>query len=270
MKLHHLDRSINWSAHVPYFLYKAGAMQGWVNQYKAVSNQEYNNGQFNHRQVAFVNDLWDDPKTTVVPTAPALTFKLETDGTSAPSYQSSKKLDNYLLKNKDQPWSSEDAAEMVTRPVSRSNQPNVGEWNNRGPPMFIDYDPSVAKGYENLIFISAETKSKEDILCNDKARNTRFDSRNFPANANQDKSTYQLLGIVNNGLVQTQVKSLNDLDLHDKDGNPITQEWLEEQLMYMNGQKTISAGPDKPAFTARTTQVRHLKHTENIDFSVKI
>jgi len=110
--------------------------------------------------------------------------------------------------------------------------------------------------FDYAIYIGAETRSKCDILVNSEARATRFDSRNYTASKYRDIATFQLIKIVHNGLVQAPIKSLDDLKLRDKDGEIITQKWLDDILLQMNGYGRLG-DPENPTavkFTGRNLQ----------------
>lgn len=145
MKLHVLDRSVNWSSKVPYFLERSGAIQGWVDMYKAVAAKDYDNGQFEFDPTAFVGDLFEDPNQNEIPAAPALEFKLELDGTATPSIQNASVLPKPLQDKKGDNWGYKVANDMITNPVSDLNAPNMGEFNNLIPTMYLDYNPEIKK-----------------------------------------------------------------------------------------------------------------------------
>ena len=140
-----LDRSVNWSVYTPYFLVRAGGMQAWVDMYKAIAAKDYDNGKFHFNKTAFVNDLFENPAQPEIPAAPALDFKLEMDGTATPSTQNASVLPNPLMKEKGKSWGMALAKEMVQNPVSDLNAPNMGEFNNLLPPMYLDYNPDIKK-----------------------------------------------------------------------------------------------------------------------------
>ena len=258
MKLHVLDRSGDWAVHTPYFLFKAGAMQGWVDMYKVVSEQEYGNGQYDFAEVPFVSDLYENPAQTQTPAAPALEFKLEMDGTATPSTENASVLPKLNQEDKNLPWSSDVAKKMVEQPTSDHNAPNMGEFNDLIPSMYLDFDPNIKSAYDYIVIISMETRNPNDILVNPAARATRFDSRNYTANQYRGTAQFQLVTIVKMGCMKGAVKSLDDLKLRDKDGDLITQEWLDHILSLMNGGATIE-DPDNPTavkFTGRNLQDR--------------
>ena len=143
--MHVLDRSVNWSAYTPYFLHKSGAMQGWVDMYKAVAAKDYDNGRFRFNPTPFVNDLFEDPSQPEIPVAPALDFKMEMDGTATPSTQNASVLPKQNFEDKKLHWDNELTYKMVKSPVSNLNAPNLGEFNNLIPTMYLDYNPEIEK-----------------------------------------------------------------------------------------------------------------------------
>lgn len=145
MKMNVLDRSINWSAYTPYFLIRSGAIQGWVDMYKAVAAKDYDNERFMFNRTAFVSDLFENPSQPEIPVAPALEFKLEMDGTATPSTENASVLPNQLQDDKSKAWDWELANDLVKNPVSDLNSPNMGEFNNLIPPMYLDYNPEIKK-----------------------------------------------------------------------------------------------------------------------------
>ena len=145
MKMNVLDRTINWAAYTPYFLIRGGAMQGWLDMYKAIAAKKYDNERFHFNRTAFVNDLFEDPTQPEIPVAPALDFTLEMDGTATPSTQNASVLPKPLQDKKREPWGTQLAYEMAKRPVSDLNAPNMGEFNNLIPPMYLDFNPEIEK-----------------------------------------------------------------------------------------------------------------------------
>ena len=258
MKLNALDRSVNWVKYTPYFLYRLGAIQGWVDMYKVVAAKDYQNGRFQFEPIPFVNDLYEDLQQRETPVAPALNFVLEMDGTSSPSYQNATKPPTKPghLPDPGQPWTDQMAKSLVQKPVTDQNAPNMGEFNNVLPSMYLDYNPEIENEFEFALYISVETRSKNDLLVNQKARRTRFDDRNFIAAKSRDKAMFQQVQLVSNGLVKSPVGSLDDIEIRDKDGVRITQKWLDDMLAYLNGHKAIEdpSNPTAVKYSSRTLQ----------------
>lgn len=103
-------------------------------------------------------------------------------------------------------------------------------------------------------------------MVNKDARATRFDMRNYTANKYRDVGTFQILKIVQNGLVKTPIRSLDEAGLTDKDGQPITQKWLDKIIQLMNGQGRIE-DPNNPTgvkFTGRNIQHRMQQRQKDI------
>ena len=103
------------------------------------------------------------------------------------------------------------------------------------------------------------------MLVNKAARATRFDSRNYTASRHRDVATFQLIKIVHNGLVQAPINSLDDVKIRDKDGQIITQAWLDRIIGLMNGQGRIE-DPENPSaikFTGRNIQ-------DSCNFKIKL
>ena len=65
---------------------------------------------------------------------------------------------------------------------------------------------------------------------------------------------YQLLKIVKVGVTQTPVESLDDLDLVDRKGDAITQQWLDKILALMNGELDIGDPTKGTVYTGRSLQ----------------
>lgn len=259
MKLNTLDRMVNWTKYVPYFLYRLGALQGWIDMYQAVAAKDYQSGQFDFHPVPFVSDLFENPNQDTIPSVPALAFKLEMDGTGTPSTENATALPKEAdqeIPDPTQIWSEKLRNNLVEKPVSDHNAPNMGEFNNLLPPMFLDHNPEVQNQFEFAIYISVEARSKNDIMVNKKARRTRYDDRNYTASRTRDKAMFQLVQIVSNGLVKSPVRSLDDIEIRDKNGVRITQQWLDDRIAYMNGHKAI-VDPNNPRgvkYSGRTLQ----------------
>ena len=260
MKLNTLNRGVNWTRYVPYFLYRLGALQGWINMYEAVAAKDYQNGEFQFKPIPYVNDLYENPSQDTIPSVPALAFKMEMDGTATPSYQNAQKLppnvDPTKLPDPGKPWTVQFARDMLENPVSNHNAPNMGEFNNVLPPMYLDYNPEIENQFEFAVYISVESRSKNDLMVNKKGRRTRFDERNYIASRTRDKVMFQQLQIVRNGLVKSPVRSLDEVEICDKSGVRITQQWLDDMLSYMNGNKSIEdpSNPNAVKYSGRTLQ----------------
>ena len=82
-------------------------------------------------------------------------------------------------------------------------------------------------------------------MCNSAALATRFDVRNYSANRYRHAGTFQIIKIVHNGLVKAPIKSLDDIKLRDKNGDLITQKWLDDIINLMNGHGRLS-DPENP------------------------
>ena len=85
MKSYNIDRRGDWERHLPFFLMKAGAMQGWVNQDMVINEDWVNRTLAGVRIAPFTKDLIEEESKPFKNLAPALCFKWETDGTSTPS-----------------------------------------------------------------------------------------------------------------------------------------------------------------------------------------
>ena len=226
-------------------------MQGWIDQEKAIPNSKYNNDRFDFAPCSFVKDLYEDQfKNTEIP-APALAFKWEQDGTATPSMDGITQLTDKSFIDK---WDWATKERLWYTPVSMKNAPNMGEFNNLIPPMYLEPDPNVQNQFQAAIFILVESNQTSMQLVNSDARRTRYDNRNFTASVLKNRSMYEVVKVVKNGFVQHAVDEVDDLDLIGEDGQPITSQWLEEQLDYLNGKKLIGDPEEGATFTARTVQ----------------
>ena len=171
-----LDRSKNWERNVPFFLFKLGAMQGWMDMLKAVDSNEFENSSYDFVSNAFVIDLFEDKSLTKMPSVPALAMSMDLDGTNSPSYENATHHDTSEFWRREWPQDKIDA--MKAKPVTDKNAPNVGQFNNAIPTMFLDMDPTVVNQYHAIVYINVETRAKSEIMPNKAARATRFDNRN--------------------------------------------------------------------------------------------
>ena len=124
-------------------------------------------------------------------------------------------------------------------PFSPLNAPNMGEANNLMPSLYIEPDPNHINEYVAAVYICQESFHNNCVQRAEKLRGTRFESKNDPAWHYKDIEQFELLRIVNNDVIQSPVQSLNDLKLKNSANQVLTQEWLDNQMLYLNGQKPI-------------------------------
>ena len=82
-------------------------------------------------------------------------------------------------------------------------------------------------------------------MCNKAAIATRYDLRNYTANRYRHAASYQVIKMVHNGLVKSPIKSLDEIRLRDKNGDLITQKWLDDIINLMNGHGRLT-DPENP------------------------
>ena len=101
---------------------------------------------------------------------------------------------------------------------------------------------------------------------------TKYDCRNDSAWHVKNRQTFTLGPIVTNGLEKREVRTLEDLQLSDKDGNLVTQDRLLHHMSYLNGEKTIGGFSSMTTMSrinqgqktiSKTKETRGLKASEN-------
>ena len=134
---------------------------------------------------------------------------------------------------------------------SRFNAPNVGEFNNAKVTPYIEPDPSVETRFKNgVIYLYAESRIKRGNNRRANYMSTKYDCRNDPAWHSKNRQTFVIGPIVTNGDEKREVATLDELGLVDSEGNPVTQEFLDTHMGYLNGETTIGQ------FTSSTTMHR--------------
>ena len=243
IRSYNLDPDTNWTKHHPFLLSYVGAYQGWVEPSQAVPDSLFSDGHQDHKHLPFCVDLYDSKLMHEKPIAPAMIMRTNLNGLNTPSItggvgtiQSVERSLNNL-----EPWSREDKIDANISPSSARPAPIFGELNSLSPPMFIDYDPNILAAFEAVIYVQVEVRQVNELLRNKDARGTRYDPRNDPSwHRKSDMAEYQVMNMVKyTEAVQYTVKSVDALELIDKEGLQINQEYLDLMLDYLNGRKFI-------------------------------
>ena len=129
-----------------------------------------------------------------------------------------------------------------TRFRSPYNAPNVGEFNNGKVTPFIEPDPDLDRRFKKgLIIIDTVTRIQRTGHRNYHHLGTKFDGRNDPGFHWKNKQAFSLAAIIATGDEISQVATLDELQLTKDNGEVLTQEWLEDQIKYLDGKKPISS-----------------------------
>ena len=183
-----------------------------------------------------------------IPVAPSLCMSDIMDGTNTPAHEGtdqnrvfklSRNQQSNMAKNFPKKF-SEDHMNLLRNMESPRIAPILGEFTNLKPPMFLDYDPTVKNAYKGIIYIAVTNTDTPQDLRHENARMTAYDSRNDPAwHYEHGTAQFEVLKQVRLGPVSAAIKSLDDFNITDDDGNPITQDFLDDQLNYLNGKKSF-------------------------------
>ena len=243
IRSYNLESDTNWTAHLPFLLSYVGAYQGWVEPSLAMAEEFFSDGREDQKHRKFVQDLYDLTKMRERPIIPAANMRRNLNGLNTPSVSDGVGVVQSIERslNNRQPWTAQEKRDANLSPTSLRPAPIFGELNNLSPPMYIDHDPNILAAYEAVIFIQVETRQVEQLLRNKDARGTRYDPRNDPAwHRRSDLAEFQVMNMVKyTEAVQFSVKSIDALELTDKTGVPINQEYLDLMLDYLNGNKFI-------------------------------
>ena len=150
---------------------------------------------------------------------------------------------------------------MRNHPFSPLNAPNMGEANNLTPSLYLEPDPNHSNEFVAAVYIGQESFHNNCIQRAEKIRGTRFESRNDPAWHYKDTEQFEVLQMVRNEVIQSPIQSLDELNLSNAKGQRLTQEWLDSQLLYLNGQKPI--GNLSAKNTHMKSQQNQRKYTMN-------
>ena len=162
----------------------------------------------------------------------------------------------------------EEAQKLRRRFRTNCNAPNVGEFNNAKVTPFIEPDPTQERKFKNgLIVIDTTTRHKRGNHRNYFHMNTKYDNRNCSAWHVKNVQKFSLAAIIATGDEMSEVETLDELNLVDKNGTALTQQYLVDHLGYLNGETMIGG------FTSTTTlhrvnqgQKAVTKNQEKLDF----
>ena len=131
------------------------------------------------------------------------------------------------------------------------NAPNVGELNNAKVTPFIEPDPTLKRRFKKgLIVIDTTTRNKRGNHRNYHHMHTKFDCRNDSSWHVKNQQKFQIAAIIATGTEMVEVETLDELQLTDDEGCPITHKYLTDHLGYLNGETLISG------FASTTTMHR--------------
>ena len=245
MENYDFDLSEPWSRNAPSILFQLGALQSFMPQDESIDGKLFSNGQFEYKLGQQCNpavkDIFkrhEDSEVTSKPVAPALLMRPENlDGTSAPSYEAAEKSTS--IRNVNNITDNEHAERMQYRFKSPRNQPRVGELNNGTAPLYVNVDPRVKTKKKAIIWMFTEPRDDVGQIRNVKHKNTRFDPRHDPSLHFKAQQLYAVGEITKIGTTEYQVNTIDELNLTNPDGTPLTQAWLNEHLDYLNGNKEL-------------------------------
>ena len=134
---------------------------------------------------------------------------------------------------------------------SSFNAPTLGEFNNAKVTPFIEPDPSLKRRFKKgLIVIDTTTRSKCGNHRNYYHMHTKFDARNDSAWHLKNQQKFSIAAIIATGTEMAEVENLDELELTNENGEPVTHDFLTSHLGYLNGETMIQG------FSSQTTMHR--------------
>ena len=242
MRSYNFDITQNWTKYLEFLLPYCGAYQGWMDSKMTVPDGLFQDGLLDKKHQPFVNDLYTKEGKKEPPIAPAMNFRSDLNGLNTPSLDGQVvDIPSMMSAHPSKPWTPEQKKEAILHPTTSKPAPVMGELNNLIPPMYLDHDPNVKSSFETVVYIQAELRANPQLLRNKSSRGTAYDPRNDAAwHRRCDNTQYQVLNIVRKeDDVHFPVKSLDDLQLVDQNDQLLTQEYLDEMVDYLNGDKFI-------------------------------
>ena len=135
----------------------------------------------------------------------------------------------------------EQAHGLHRRTRSPFNAPNVGEFNNAKVTPFIEPDPTLKRRFKKgLIVIDTTTRHKKGNHRHHAHMNTKFDCRNDCAWHVKNLQKFSLAAIIATGTEMVEVETLDELQLVDEQGCPVTHKFLTDHMGYLNGETLIN------------------------------
>ena len=243
MQVYDMPLDQPWDKQTPTWLYQCGPQQSYMPLEKAIDAKRFNNNDFdfqigrqNNPAVRDIFRRMDDDSHKEPPVAPALLMKPDTlDGTSAPSYEAAERATSIRYSNNI--MDENHAARMRYRFKSPLNQPRVGEINNGKAPMFINVDPRVKTNSEAVIYIQTEARMRSGLYRHPWHEDTRYDPRNDTASHFKTSQQYAVMEMVKIRPEVHTVNTVEELQISDSNGVAITQNWLDQHLDWLNGNK---------------------------------
>ena len=242
IRSYNFEMDKDWTKYLHFFLPYLGAYQGWMNPQITVPDELFEEGQRHQKHKSFVSDLYTPEGQLDHPVAPAMNFRTNLNGLNTPSRDGDVATIPSMEGIKpNKHWMPQEKRDALYRPTTPKPAPVMGELNNLIPPMYLDHDPSLKTAFETVIYIQAEVRVNIQLARNKNANGTAYDSRNDPAwHRRCDMTQYQVLNIVRKeDEVHFPVKSLDQLKLVDQDNQIITQDYLDEMVDYLNGNRFL-------------------------------
>ena len=183
-----------------------------------------------------------------VPVVPSICMSDSLDGTNTPTHQGTDqhqvfKLSSFQQYNMAERFPkkySENHKNLLRHLESPRIAPVLGEFTNLKPPMFLDYDPKIKNEFKGIVYIAVTNTDTPQDLRHDNARMTAYDSRNDPAwHYEHGTAQFEVIKQVRLGPVSAAIKSMDDFNAKDGEGNLITQDYLMNQIDYLNGKKSF-------------------------------
>ena len=141
----------------------------------------------------------------------------------------------------------------------------MGEANNMTPSLYIEPDPNHSNEYIAVVFIGQESFHNNCVQRAEKIRGTRFESKNDPAWHYKDVEQFEVLRMVKNDVIQSPIASLDELELTDATFRPLTQAWLDRQMLFLNGQIPIGNLSSKNTHMKSQQNQRRYTQNENLE-----
>lgn len=143
----------------------------------------------------------------------------------------------------------------------------MGEANNVTPSLYMEPDPNHHNEYIAAVYIGQESFHNNCVQRAEKIRGTRFESRNDPAWHYKDVEQFEVIRMVHNDAIQSPIQSLDSLNLTDATFAPLTQDWLDRKMQFLNGQVPIGNLSSKNTHMKSQQNQRRYTNNENLEGS---
>jgi len=268
LRSYNFDLSKDWTTNLEFLLPYVGAYQAWMDPKMTVPDGLFQNGLLDKKHQPFVNDLYTEDGKKEPPIAPAMNFRSDLNGLNTPSLDGNvTDIESMSSFQPNKSWTAEQKKQAILHPTTSKPAPVMGELNNLIPPMYLDHDPNLKSVFETVVYVQAELRANPQLQRNKDARGTAYDPRNDAGwHRRCDITQYQVLNIVRKeDDVHFPVKSLDELKLVDQNDQLLTQEYLDEMIDFLNGDKFIPG----TEMSARNTVSHMTKGQERITENVE-